>query len=391
MRLYSTLLFLAASIVFQPACNTVQKAVNKGNYDLAVERATRKLKRNPDKTKYAVLLEKAFSKAYERDMQRVDYLRREGNPTNSSQIYYTLLEIRQRYNLVQPLLPMKIGSHQAVFQNVSDADLVAAKQAAAEYLYAHATNLLQSKNPHDARRAYDELQEVQNLYPGFRDVDRKLREARDIGTNYVLFKTVNATPVFLPPDFERELLTVQVSDLNSRWVMYHTLGEENRNYAYKVETRIATIMVTPGEISHASYVESKQIEDGWEYVLDEKGNVKKDSLGNDIRKKKYAVVSCRVTETRMRKVATVAGFVDYRKFTGEGLIKSVPVGTDVVYEYIFASAAGDIRALSPQTLNKVNALPGVFPADAQMIADAGARLKPIVRQVLFDNRGLLEM
>src|SRR5687767_5438596 len=131
MRVYSTLFLLAVVLYFAPACNTVQKAVNNGNYDLAVQRATRKLKRDPDKTKYAFLLEKAVAKAYERDMQHVEYLRREGNPANHAQVYYTLQQIRQRYNTVQPLLPMKIGSRTAVFQNVSDADLIGAKEAAA--------------------------------------------------------------------------------------------------------------------------------------------------------------------------------------------------------------------------------------------------------------------
>jgi len=389
MRLYS-FLFLLAVLYFAPACNTVQKAVNNGNYDLAVERAARKLKRDPDKIKYAALLEKAFAKAYERDMQRVDYLKREGNPANNSDVYCALLAVRNRYRTVQPLLPMTIGNHQAVFQNVSDADLIGAKESAANYLYAHAAKLLETKNNVDARRAYDELSQVQSLYPDFRDVDSKMKEAVELGTNYVLFKTVNATPVFLPPDFERELLSVQVSDLNGAWVRYHTRAEESRDYAYNVETRVATIFVNPGDIQRISHVESKQVEDGFEYVLDDKGNVKKDSSGNDIKRKKYVVVNCRVDETRMRKVATIAGFVDYRRFNGEGLLKSVPFGTDVVYEYAYASAAGDVRALSPETLAKVNAPPGVFPPDVQMLADAGGKLKPIVRQILYDNRALLE-
>ena len=231
---------------------------------------------------------------------------------------------------------------------------------------------------------------MQGLYPGFRDVERKLNEAIELGTNYVLFKTVNATPVFLPPDFERELLTIQVSDLNGPWVRYHTRAEENRDYMYKVESRVATIGVNPGDVQRITYMESKQIEDGFEYVLDANGNVKKDSSGNDIKKIKYRVVNCQVNETRMRKVATIAGSVDYRKFNGEGLLASIPFGTDVIYEYVYASAIGDIRALSTKTLTKVNAPPGVFPPDVQMLADAGARLKPIVRQILYDNRRLLE-
>jgi len=387
MRLYSLLALLAAVLLIAPACNTVQKAANRGDYELAVERAVRKLKRDKDKTKYILPLERAFAKAYERDMQRVDYLKREGNPAKNADIYYTLLDIRRRYDALQPILPLKIGNRIAVFHNVSDADLVGAKQAAAEYLYAHAVKLLESKNSRDARLAYDELREVQTLYPGFRDVNAKLNEALELGTNYVLFRTVNATPVRLPPAFEDQLLSVQVSDLNSSWMRYHTRAEDQRNYAYKVETRIGTIALMPGTVERHTYTESKQIEDGWEYELDSKGNVRKDSLGNDIKKRKYIVVSCRVTENRMRKVATIGGYVDYLRFNGEGMLKSVPFGTNVVYDYAYASAVGDVRALSKQSLAKVNAPPGAYEV---MLADAGEKIKPLVRQILYDNRYLLE-
>ena len=44
-----------------------------------------------------------------------------------------------------------------------------------------------------------------------------------------------------------------------------------------------TIDISPEQINEKQIIREKVIKDGFDYVLDKRGNVAKDSLGNDIK------------------------------------------------------------------------------------------------------------
>ena len=108
------------------------------------------------------------------------------------------------------------------------------------------------------------------------------------------------------------------------------------------------------------YTDSKKVEDGWEYVLDAKGNVMKDSLGNDIKTKKYKTISCDVIETVQKKESTIGAVVQFFTANNE-LIQSVPVSSVANFQYISATAIGDLNALSDASRAKLqHTLPAAF-------------------------------
>ena len=61
-------------------CADIQKLVDEGNYDAAIDKAARKLsgKKNK-KTKYVKGLEQAFAKVSARDLDQVAYLKTKGD------------------------------------------------------------------------------------------------------------------------------------------------------------------------------------------------------------------------------------------------------------------------------------------------------------------------
>ena len=57
-------------------------------------------------------------------------------------------------------------------------------------------------------------------------------------------------------------------------------------------------------------VVKKDVEDGFTYQLDKKGNVMKDSLGNDIKTKKYKTLQCALIETIQSKACRIDGDIE---------------------------------------------------------------------------------
>mgnify|MGYP001009789311 CR=1 FL=1 len=85
------------------ACSSkkaVEKAVNTGNYDLAITTALNKLKTNKDKkskSEYVLMLQDAYNKAVERDLKAIEHLKKENNP----ELYRNIFELYQDLNLMQ--------------------------------------------------------------------------------------------------------------------------------------------------------------------------------------------------------------------------------------------------------------------------------------------------
>ena len=71
----------------------------------------------------------------------------------------------------------------------------------------------------------------------------------------------------------------------------------NTKYDYFVNVNVRNIAVSPDQTMQRDTVVKKDVEDGFSYQLDKKGNVMKDSLGNDIKTKKYKTLQCALIET----------------------------------------------------------------------------------------------
>lgn len=380
-------------IIISASCQSSQKMLSGGNYDQAISKAVKKLKKKHDKEKEIIVLQNAYKKANERDRERIQFLKADGTPDNWDQIFNLYSQLKYRQDRIKPLLPLKIKStnQQAVFEIVNyDQEIINAKQKAAEYFYAHANSLLAKNDKMDARKAYDEFQQIKNYYPNYKDVEELLKKARMAGSSYVLFKMQNKTGVPLPPNFEEELTKISLSELNANWLIYETKENKQRQYDYTILVNMKQIDVSPEALKEINTTESKQIQDGFEYVLDAHGNVKKDSLGNDIKKPKYKTITCNVVETYQSKKAIISGTLDYINNNTDQLIKTNPIAAENFFEYSSATAYGDLNALKPETKNKLGKKPAPFPNNFDMIFKAGQTLKGMVKDIIWSNKSTLQ-
>lgn len=391
LLLFSIILFLIHG------CATSEKALNKGYYDLAIQKATKKLRKHPDKTSEILILEKAFQKAQQDDFDRIALIQKEGSPDHWDEIYAIYLRIKNRQAAIKTLPDLQVrDNYKKVVRNAQfnitdvDNEMLLSKQKAADYFYAHGVLLLQKGGRLNARNAYEDFQRVKSYYSTFKDVDEQLAKSHELGMTKILFKMQKSNPVPLPPDFEDELMKISLQDINQNWIRYYTTNTQGTDYDYTVVVNIKVIDVSPESVKDVQYTESKQVQDGWEYKLDAKGNVMKDSLGNDIKKPKYKTITCTVVETQLRKMAHLAGSLDYIDNHTNQLYKTDNIAADSFFEDGEVRViGGDVNALKPATKAKMGHRPAPFPNPFDMLLQAGNNLKGMVKNILYENRCIL--
>jgi hypothetical protein len=137
-------------------------------------------------------------------------------------------------------------------------------------------------------------------------------------------------------------------------------------------------------------VEERDIEDGFDYEYDASGKIKKDTLGNEIKVKRYSKVRATVFEVAQRKEAKVIGYVEYYdNRTGEKVL-SKPFESNSIFNNIVVTFDGDKRALSDATVRRLGGKSMPFPSDADMLIRTTENVKDRVKRLVRDNIALLE-
>lgn len=386
MKKIFTLLVPIAIIV--SGCASSGKLMRKGQYDQAISKSIKKLQKDPEKMKELTVLSNSYKLANQKDLNNITYLKKTGEPDKWDEIFVLYSSLKSRQDKVKVLAENLLGK--ISYEEVNyDNEIIAAKKKAAEYFYVHAQTLLAMNDRDNARMAYYELQKVKDYYASYRDCDSLVSVALEQGTAYVLFKILNATTIPLPEDFESLLTKISMADLNLQWISYDTKQVEGRDYAYVILMNIKTIDVSPEYIKELQYTETKEVQDGYTYLLDSLGNVMHDSLGNDIKIPKYKTIKCIVTETQQKKTAIISGSLDYICSESEDLIKTDPVTAETCFENYFARANGDLDALSDETKKKIGNSYVPFPSNPGMILQAGEVLKSLVKDIVWKYKSLL--
>lgn len=386
--------FLLFTTLFSVSCNSVkrtQKFVSRGNYDQAIELAVKKLQKDKGAKEYDAhirLLEEAFLKAKDDDTRQIALLKRENDPRNSKEIYYTYLDLQARQNLIRPLLPLySLGmgrNANFVFSDYSK-DFLNAKENYVKSLYQEATVYIQRNNKQDSRSAYDVLSELDEVSKNYRDVFQLKEQAHFQGTDFVFVTLNNHTSQFIPFRLEQDLLDFNTYGLDDFWTEYHSKREQGINYDLGIDLNFQTIQISPERISDRQYTRKSRIKDGYDYRRDRGGNIIKDSLGNSIKIDKFLDVSATITITTQQKSVLVGGAVVYKDLSRRKQLNSFPLSSEFVFENVFAKYRGDQRALTAEDRNLIvnNFIP--FPNNEQMVFDAGNDVKERLKEILKKN------
>jgi hypothetical protein len=383
---------LLLSILIMMSCASPEKLLQKGNYDALIEKSVKNLIKNPNSEDDANMLDKAYQLANERDLDRVKYLKMEGNPNSWDEMLGLYASLKYRQATVRKVLPIHAGGRTLQYEYVDyDAEIVASKRKAAEYYNAHGRKLMEDNTKDSYRQAYVELRKAQDYSGGsYQDLNALITKAHFLGTSRVLIGVVNRTIINLPPEFSDGLVAVNANELNSEWVEYYTRKLDQKvDYDYYIDIILQTIDVSPDQMQEKDAIEKKTVDNGFEYLLDAKGNVMKDTAGNDIKIKKYKEIQCTVVESHQQKDCQIKGEIEFLAANPQTLLKKQPIAAGTHFEHVSARAIGDINALSPEKKQLIELKPIPFPDDIRMIIDCTEALKKSINEAIQYNRGVI--
>lgn len=388
--------FFFLLVITLASCHTAQKFVENGDYDGAIEFCVRKLRGKANKkTELVQGLEAAFRKAQARDLATVERLAADGRPENWERINAIHRNMAERQRKISPLTPLvSKDGYRAEFDFINVTTLERESRAkAAAYLYNHAKELIAKGENGDrlaARKAFSELNDLQTKYfRDYQDADQLRKTARDLGTSFVLFEVKNQSDKLLPRAFVDRVLTIRKNDLDSEWKVFYFEAQPGVQYDYKAVFKIRQVDISPERVHERAYVDEKEIEDGWDYVLDKKGNVKKDSLGNDIKIPRKVCIHANVLEVYQTKAARLTGVVEIYDAYRNTLLDTRDLSTEILFENYASTFTGDRRALSEDSKRRIGNSPQPFPRDEDMLVQAADRLKPNLKDELRRNRAIL--
>jgi uncharacterized protein YceK len=385
------LLLIFAITVILSGCGSSKKQLEKGNYDAAIATAVKQLRKNSEDSKQAATLERSFNIVNEQDNERIKFLKVEGRPQNWDEIYQIYKRMSDRQSMVRTVMPLNIGTRTVDFPYVDYmSEMVEAKRKSADYYFAHGNELMKNNLKDSYRQAYAEYVRAKDYVGDYEGIDNKIQEARYLGISRVFVSLQNSTMLKFPPEFEADLLSFDIQSLNSDWVEYHTINlDSNIQYDYMINVNVRNIAVSPDQTSNEDQVIKKEVEDGFTYQLDKKGNVMRDSLGTDIKLKKYKTLQCALISTLQTKTCQITGDIETIQMNPNKLLKKDPIGAQSTFQNVSARAVGDQNALNQEQLQKTKTQVIPFPSDIEMVIRCSESLKNAIRGSVQTNRRLI--
>jgi hypothetical protein len=112
--------FVFILTILMSGCGSSKKQLQRGNYDAAIEKSVKQLRKDPNDNKQIAILEDAFRIANEQDNERVRFLKMEGKPSNWDEIYLVYKRLYDRQSLVRTVTPLSVNGRSVDFPFVDN-------------------------------------------------------------------------------------------------------------------------------------------------------------------------------------------------------------------------------------------------------------------------------
>lgn len=372
------------ALILTAGCRSVEKMIDHGDYDAALLKSIRKISGKEGlKEKYVVAVEGALNKANNRDM---DFIRQRFSSERASdwqQVIDHLRSIEKRQSAIDPLLPIiSKDGRKANFTFIKTDELSkTAIEKFLTYTYRDGKQLLEKAREYDkaaARKAFSTFESLWKYTDVFRDAHLLQGEAEELGISRISVNIENATYTPIPDLLLSDLLALGFRD--EQWIKY----DFNGNIQFpdqEITVVLQDLEIEPEQINEKIYYDQKRIQDGFRYELDKNGNVKKDSLGNDIKIPEFKNIKARISHIQQLKHGYIGGYILNTNLSN-GRVQQLPFDTHVVFEHNYAIFRGDRRALSEASKALMGTSPQPFPSDAQFVSDLVTNLKPVLKNSL---------
>ena len=124
------------------------------------------------------------------------------------------------------------------FENYNVA-IVEARERFSSHLYDQARERLALPRKVDARIAYENLEYLLQLNPGYRDAEALLRKAHMKGPDFVLVSLYNESEIAIPVKLEEDLLSFESNQFDTLWTIHHREPSSDVPYGTRYESPFA--------------------------------------------------------------------------------------------------------------------------------------------------------
>ena len=351
---FKSKVYLFILLFILSSCGTTKKIKNNiasGNYDKAISETISKIKNKKNKKKkdeYFLILNETYYKAIDKDLSKIDHLINDGNPELYKEIYETYLLLNERQSKIKPIIPLKSDNNKINF-NFSNYDnqIIDYRYKTSDYLYNTVKNLIKNNVKYNYREAYYLLTYIEEINPNFNETRNLIQECIEKGKHNILVEISNDSDKIIPEKLENDILDFETYGLRSLWQsFYSNRNKLTVNYDYKINLIFKNIEFSPEIMREKEKNAEKRIKDGLKYLLDDNGNVVKDSLGNDIKIDNIITVRAKTIEFRQTKAAKIIAQVQIVNLKTNELVDKFPLSSEFIFENIFIEFSGDTRALN---------------------------------------------
>lgn len=381
-------IFGFVTLFFFQSCVSSERLLEKGDYDAALDKSIKKVTKDPDKKSEFQILKSAYNFAQQKDNERINDLRKTGQPNIWGNVFTIFNRMNKRQNKLKAV-PYQVRNKLNIPEVNYSSQIEDARYKAAEYHFVLAQQLLNQQNKRKAREAYQELQNVEQYLINYKDVNELKIKALNDGRMFCLVAFNNASGQTIPDEFYNELEKINISRLNSTWTLYDINNDANKCYDYKILISIQNIKITPELVKENNYTYDKEIQDGIQPKVDKQGLVVKDSLGEIIYIPKYKKIYCYVRDLEQHKDAHVEISVSYYDNISHRVLRSNQLDGQFSFHHIATTANGDLDILPQIIRRRLGSMPIPFPQDFDMIMQTSVILRDKINSYLYNNRNLI--
>lgn len=379
------IIYILSVIVLASSCKNIEKMVEQGKYDEAIEYAAKKLHGEKDKkTKYVEALETAYHKVTDQDMDKINFLAASGYANKYDRMYDLFLKIENRQASITPFLPLiSEDGYTAHFKFVRTQEkLIEMGALAAEEHYQSALSALADYDKYQdksmARNAYQYLENIERYTANYKDVNDLRREARSKGTTRVAVSVTTGSFVYAGDISKYVLSSFDVERLNSFWTVYDNAKNFDTVADYHVIVRVEDVILGVERERVDHYHEKATIEVGRENWVGEDGRVKVDSLGNTLTVPVTKEVFATVTDVQREKSAQMYSEIIIKDEIRNSVKRSIPITVDELFNDYMSTFSGDKRALPANSVKRLDTYLAPFPHDLDMVENMSYQLRDVV-------------
>ncbi len=348
-------------------CTTGKNALQKGDYDASVSKAVNRLQNSPQNKEAIEVLASAYELSLAQHLRSIREAKISSDILRWESIIYEYQQLNQLSNEINssPAAIAVIGSPQKFV-----AELNESKFKAAEVRYALGVNLLNVGSKISARKAHENFEKVQYLYPNYRDTKQKMDEAYWAAVVKVVVQPVRVNSNYYQLSnqyFQQKVSEWMSAYQHNKFVLFY---DEEQAYKQKI---------VPDQLMRLQFDDFVV---GQTYVKERVEKLKKDSVKvGESRADGPIYATVKATFSIFDKKVASSGLLDMTviDYASNKVIRQRKLAGSYIWEDQWASYKGDDRALSKQQLAIIKKKEVMPPAPSALFVEL---TKPIYSQLV---------